>query len=190
MQMSVSSNEISYEKYLSCCQLLEVDPLAEMDQIKRIYRTRVKMFHPDKNQTKTASDQFRHFQNAYDGIQLFRRDNKAWFASQKDSFLGAEKVKEVLATSQSRKPVKSFLKDAYVSGKMSGERKGHVQVEKWLLLLNFILTAINLLAVPPILVFYYQVDGIWLSLAWNAVFFFFTVAAIRNRHQVMRVFRK
>ncbi len=70
-----------YKDVDSAYKILEIDPTATNDQIKKAYRTMAKKYHPDKvvhlgkEHQKGAEEKFRQVQTAYEQLQRERRFN-------------------------------------------------------------------------------------------------------------------
>ncbi len=52
--------------YHDCCKILNVEPGADVDTIKKAYRKQAKMLHPDVNPSKKAGYYFTLLHNAYE----------------------------------------------------------------------------------------------------------------------------
>ena len=60
----VSKKKVNY-KLLSSWKLLELNPTADIEQVKKQYKSLAKKWHPDKNLKLKDSDMFVKITNAY-----------------------------------------------------------------------------------------------------------------------------
>lgn len=60
-------------------EVLDISPVASLDEIKSAYRKAARLYHPDKNSSADASARFREVQAAYEllGDEVRRRDYDA-----------------------------------------------------------------------------------------------------------------
>ena len=57
---------LSYEGSRNPYDVLEVSPLATKAQIKKAWRAKAKLWHPDKNKSPEASQKYSEFREAYE----------------------------------------------------------------------------------------------------------------------------
>jgi hypothetical protein len=59
--------------YSAYCDILGVSPYASLEEIKKVFRQKAKLFHPDINHSPYASSEFIRFKKAFDYIVRYRR---------------------------------------------------------------------------------------------------------------------
>jgi hypothetical protein len=175
-------NQVNISSYLMACETLGVNPHAPLSEIKRNHRDNVKMYHPDRNNSSSAIQSFQQAQDAYELIVMFRLihpdfDQVKTESSQVNPFKKWEHAEK----KQRRSRVKEELKAEYQAGKPVGSKKKHERWERILLHINLLVVIVQWLVLPPLLFYYYGLDGIWMAVGVNVVGFFFTVTMLRNR---------
>jgi hypothetical protein len=179
----MKKNRIDVRSYLLACEAMGVDPYAALVDIKKIYRAKVKKLHPDKNANASDSLEFQHMQDAYEQILMFRKVNPEFFEA--NALISHEtnwKKIEQADKKQRRSKVKDELKAEYNAGRTVGTRKKHEKTERIIMNINQLVVFVQWFILPPICIYTFGMDGVWMAIAINVVGFFFTVALWRNRH--------
>lgn len=174
---------IDVKSYLLSCQVLGVNPNTPMADIKKMYRTKVKELHPDKRTVDSSPMAFQRVQYAYEQIMTFRTMYSDFY--EENVQLSTEtnwKRMEHAEKKQRRSWVKGELKAEYQAGRAVGIPKKHQKMERIIMQINQIVVFIQWFVLPPLCIYSFGMDGIWMAVGINIVGFFFTVALWRNRH--------
>jgi hypothetical protein len=178
----MKKDHIDVKSYILSCQVLGVDPYTALGDIKKVYRSKVKELHPDVSAVDTSPKEFQRVQMAYEQILMFRMMNPDFYAENVQ--LSPEtkwKKMEHAEKKQRRSKVKSELKVEYQAGRVVGVPKKHQKLERIIMHVNQIVVFTQWFVLPPLCIYSFGMDGIWMAIGVNIVGFFFTVSLWRNR---------
>jgi hypothetical protein len=140
----------------SCYQILEISANASIDEIKRSYRAKAFLLHPDKNTHPDASQQFVELTEAYEFIISYRSNTYKRYVSPFEQYDKAVKEKREEAKRKAREYAQMRYEEF--------ERTEAAQTINALnIILNHVLLLIAcsvLLAIPLVLTYFYEFTGL------------------------------
>lgn len=177
------AQQINRELIASCFKTLGIAPTTDYKRIRKAYLVQSKIWHPDRNKLNEASEQTIKINDSYSYLSLYF-DHKGLLNDTSGIIKSLSEGTDYNIKENHRSEIKSFL-IAFYRGELAFEKTNSIKTfENLIIYTNFFLSLINLIILPPILIWKMGWDGLLLAITMNVLFIFFTMSTFRNLHKI------
>lgn len=161
-------------------KVLGISPEASLKEIKRAFRSKAKILHPDHNDSPTAHEDFLQLNKAFEIILEFRNviQNSAQNENHTDSNWEAHLEEKI------RQRLKEKAKNSYRPYTETKDFMLDLSIESIFTHLIFLLSVFNVIILPILLIYKYGSTGLIMSVVANLLMLLFTMSASRNLHKL------
>jgi hypothetical protein len=177
------TQQINRELIVSSFKTLCIAPTTNYKRIRKAYLKQSKIWHPDRNRDSEAGKQILKINEAYTYLRLFF-DQKGQLNDTSGIVRSLLQAKEYSIKTNHRTEIKTRLIAFYRGGLAYEKNTSTRTVENIVVYINFFVSLVNLIILPPLLIWKMGWNGLLLALTINVLLILFTMSAFRNLHKI------
>jgi hypothetical protein len=177
------AQQIKREYIVSSFKTLCIQPTINYKKIRRAYLKQSKIWHPDRNRDSEAGKQILKINEAYTYLRLFF-DQKGQLNDASGIVRSLLQAKEYSIKTNHRTEIKTQLIAFYRGGLAYEKNTSTRTIENIIVYINFFVSLVNLIILPPLLIWKMGWNGLLLALTINVLAILFTMSAFRNLHKI------
>lgn len=177
------AQQIKREYIISSFETLCIAPTTNFKRIRKAYLRQSKIWHPDRNTLPEAGKQILKINEAYAYLRIFF-DQNGQLNDPSGIIRSLLEEKEYSIKTNHRTEIKTHLIAFYRGGLAFEKTTSTKTIENIVVYINFFLTLINLIILPPLLIWKMGWNGLLLALTLNVLLILFTMSAFRNLHKI------